>query len=1003
MYQSMKCNFIWALFLLTIVPICHSQAVAQSRSAFYDFSEPYADNNTGLFRGVEVTPLLAIEDTGIGSISEIRDQDVFLNWKDASSLYPEQNASYWLKTKIAGHRDFFGRHIFQVGQELGNDLHAFDFIDAYIVDQFGQVSHQSLGRRIPVEDRPVQLWMNLIEIDLLPTDSISLYIRLKDMSKSYPLSSVRLWHMDEVVFNKSQVTLGQKSYLFYGVLGIQILFFFFLFLIEREVIYISFSVFGLGFFLARIFTEFNFSSIVPIPSLMEYNEPLFHLSVFVTIAGGLFFMTEYLQIPKDSFFRKRFIPIYLPLTLLSYTVFLCRYAISDDGSYPVIFMPAPYTFLGIIYGSYVAARSSFTSRRTLLMLCLTLIPLILSISLVLLNNDAHLTFQVSENLLPGFLNKQAVDDILRVLLILWIVAISLNVGFRSMTLKAEKDKAISDKLEAQKIIMEKQLRTEKLREINAMKARLYTNMTHEFRTPLTVIMGVNDELSETTATIRLSEKIKQKVLLSHGLIQRNCQSLLRLVNQLLELSKAENHQMELQMSQGDIIPYLNYLTESFYSKAREKNLQLVFYTDLRSLMMDYEEQKIQQIIYNLLSNAIKFTPAYGKIIIHADVVDNGDTNELLIKVKDSGVGIAHESLPFIFDRFYQIEDSSTRRYEGSGIGLSLTKEIVELMKGTITVDSVEGEGSTFSVQIPITTEAKKLERRHKPESQHLNTGIELDEVIIPDLQEELDESFSQPVLLIVEDNRDVSTFLKMVLSETYSIIEAVNGEDGINMAIDHVPDLIISDVMMPIKDGYELTETLKEDRRTSHIPIVLLTAKVAAESRKRGFRSGADAYLEKPINREDLLLRINSLFENRKKLRGYLLESQSKLNKGGVINDIEIKTKDSRVAKEQQFLEDIHQIVLDALQSEELNAHFIAHRLGVSRSQFYRKIKALTGLSPNIFIRDIKLEQSKPLLNNEDLNISEVAFRVGFSNPSYYSRVFHQKYGISPHAFRSKK
>ena len=1004
MHQSVKHSFIWTFLLLSIVSIFYAQVEAQSRTSLYDFSEPFVDNNTGLFRGVEVTPLLAIKDTDIGNtISAIRDADALLNWRDASNIVPEHNTTYWLKTSMAGHDNFFGRHIFQVGQELGNDLHAFDFIDAYIVDQYGQMTHQRMGRRIAIEDRPVELWMNLIALNLLPTDSISLFIRLDHMSKSYPLSSLKLWHIDQVALNKSQVALGQKSYLFYGILGIQILFFFFLFLIEREVIYISFSVFGLGFFLARIFTEFNFSSIVPIPSLMVYNEPLFHLSVFITIAGGLFFMIEYLELPKDGFLRKWFIPIYLPLTFISYTVFLCRYSISDDGSYPSIFMPAAYTFIGIIYGSYVVARSSLMSRRILLMLSLTLTPLVLALSLVLLNNDAHLTFQVSENILPGFLNKQVVDDILRVLLILWVVAISLNVGFRSQKLKDEKATAIKDKLEAQKIVMEKQLRTEKLREINEMKTRLYTNMTHEFRTPLTVIMGVNNELSETMAKVGLSARIKQKAILSHRLIHRNCMSLLALVNQLLELSKADSHQMAVHMLQGDIMPYLNYLTESFYGKAREKHLQLVLYSDLSSLVMDYDQQKIQHIIYNLLSNAIKFTPEYGTIVLHVDVMENDEINQLSIKVKDSGVGISTENLPFIFDRFYQIEDSSTRPYEGSGIGLSLTKEIVELMQGTITVKSAKGEGSTFTILLPIKTVAEKSHPEHNLELDQMPTATEFDENIGLDSEEESNENGHQPVLLIVEDNRDVSTFLKMVLSETYTIIEAVNGEDGIHMAIDHVPDLIVSDVMMPIKDGFELTRTLKEDRRTSHIPIVLLTARVLTDSKIKGYKSGADAYLEKPINREDLLLRINNLFENRKKLRSHLLGSTGMLKNGKAISDEKLMTADSNVTKEERFLSEIHQIVLDAIQNEALNADFVAQRLAMSRSQLYRKIKALTGLSPNLFIRDIKLEQSKSLLNNEDLNISEVAFKVGFSTPSYYSRAFHQKYGISPHAYRLKK
>ena len=413
--------------------------------------------------------------------------------------------------------------------------------------------------------------------------------------------------------------------------------------------------------------------------------------------------------------------------------------------------------------------------------------------------------------------------------------------------------------------------------------------------------------------------------------------------------------------------------------------------------MDYDENKIQHIVYNLLSNALKFTAAHGKIVMHATKILSGDQSLLQLKVKDNGIGIPSDKQAKIFDRFYQIDDSETRQVDGSGIGLSLTKDIIQLMNGVIKVESAEGDGTTFTITIPITNQATLRETKGPTQdiaSIHLDyTNLEADEPLPTD---------GKPILLIAEDNKDVFLYLQQVLGQSYHVIEATNGEQGIDKAIEMIPDLIISDVMMPIKDGYELTRILKKDQRTSHIPIILLTAKAAEIDRIEGLKIGADAYLSKPFNKQELLIRINQLLEIRNVLRERYIAMYTSADADSPI-EVNPKIQVTKTqSPEEQFLKDLQDIVITEIKSETLNTEYLADQIGISQSQLYRKLKALTGVTPSTFIRDIRLDGSLSLLKSNELNIAEIAYEVGFSNPSYYSRAFHKKYAKSPMMYRKK-
>lgn len=527
--------------------------------------------------------------------------------------------------------------------------------------------------------------------------------------------------------------------------------------------------------------------------------------------------------------------------------------------------------------------------------------------------------------------------------------------------------------------------SQKLQELDALKSRFYTNITHEFRTPLTVIMGM-------VGNIVGFKKERQ-------LIRRNSENLLRLVNELLDLSKLESGTLKVDYVQGDIINYLRYLTESFYSMAEERKIRLTFYAEESRLIMDYDEVKIQHIIYNLLSNAIKFTPEKGKVILHVHKTELKQQPVLQLKVQDSGIGIPQDQLPNIFDRFYQADGSNTRKGEGTGIGLSLTKELVTLMGGTLKVKSELKEGSVFTITLPIHTNLNTAPVANKVLSGDVEElpALEVDTLTaFKDVVPSSIHDKEKPLLLIIEDNHDVITYIESILKKDYQIHTAEDGQAGIDKALEIIPDIIITDVMMPQKDGYEVCAALKTDERTNHIPIVMLTAKATAADRVAGLKTGADAYLMKPFDKEELFVRLEKLIELRKALQGkYAQHSFS-------ADALHPKTEQAETIPDLNdvFLQKIRKVIDDNIDNSELGILELCQAVHLSHTQVFRKMKALTGDHPTGFIRKRRLHKAKELLLSTDLNISEIAYEVGFSDPNYFSRTFSQEFSQSPRAMR---
>lgn len=521
--------------------------------------------------------------------------------------------------------------------------------------------------------------------------------------------------------------------------------------------------------------------------------------------------------------------------------------------------------------------------------------------------------------------------------------------------------------------------TQQLKEINTLKSRLYTNITHEFRTPLTVIMGMADNISN-------HEKEKQ-------LIQRNSKNLLRLINQLLDLSKLDSGDQKLNNIQADIISYLQYLSESFHSMAKEKNIQLEFSSDDSEVLMDFDEVKIQHVVYNLLSNAIKFTSNGGEIIFQVKKELQNEYAFLKLKVSDNGVGIPTDKLENIFDRFYQIDNTITRKGEGSGVGLALTKELVELMGGKIKVESQLGQGSSFIILLPITNTAK-LSVVASVDQSALVIDAKLNEKEnFEALEENQSSGDENPILLLIEDNRDVATYIQEILKIDYQVTWAKNGLLGLEKAFELIPDIIISDVMMPEKDGFELTRELKQDERTSHIPIILLTAKAADEDKLTGLETGADAYLMKPFNKKELLIRLEKLVELRKVL-------QSRYANASFFESTPELATPAEPTIEDIFIQKLQQVVMDHLDDSTFNVAKLSQSVQLSSSQLYRKLKAIMDETPNKFIQKVRLNHASHLLKTTDLNISEIAYTVGFNDPNYFSRAFSKEFSKSPGRIR---
>nr|WP_295926613.1 ATP-binding protein [uncultured Dyadobacter sp.] len=528
--------------------------------------------------------------------------------------------------------------------------------------------------------------------------------------------------------------------------------------------------------------------------------------------------------------------------------------------------------------------------------------------------------------------------------------------------------------------------TANIKQLDRVKSQFFANISHEFRTPLQLILAPLQKQSPITRE-------------EAHMMERNANRLLRLVNQLLDLARAEMGMLTLHYQWDNLIGFLRQTALYFEPMATAKKLHYQIDLPASEPLVAYDADKLEKIVYNLLSNAIKFTPSGGEVTLRAELrAEGSDQTGIQLIVSDSGVGMPESLQTRIFDRFYQIDSSQTRAFEGSGLGLALTKELVDLHNGSIRVTSLPESGSTFVVWLPLKTDVPSLHHNalHRVVSTIGNTQSSDTTNAIPDLltkQERVElTQEDKPTLLLVEDHPELNHYLRQELSDRFQVVHAMQGDEGLLVARSLIPDLIISDIMMPVMDGFSLTRCLKEDDLTSHIPVILLTAKDDIDSRMEGFELGAEQYLAKPFVLDELVARINSLLTQRHLLR-------KKYSREVILQPTAAPIRD----REAEFLEKTIRIIDQHLAEESFSVEILQQEMGMSRMQLHRKLKALTDQSASDFIRYIRLQRAADLLRQSGSPVAEVAYLSGFNHLSYFSKCFKEQFGILPSEFARQK
>lgn len=850
---------------------------------------------------------------------------------------------YWARVNLVNHLDSKSRlenWLFFPGKS--------EHTTVYLLDGEGRVRETKLaGFQVPARQKDFSFgnqYPDRVRLEFHHYDSATIIFKSKPIHRRPVVLDATLTRND---FYESwkEVSIIQQSWFFIGFLLTFFFLSFLLFIVARDPVFLFHALFQLGVF----FYLLEFLNVLPdLPILRDHPifiQSVLYMALCLMDVSYLLFIRTFLKLwekyPSWDLLLRALIVVRVLVMILTTIIFYANKNMPLADDITAWYIMAEYlvmmVFLFLIKES--GPQRLFLIGGTLL----------LSVGIVsnALSVVAGLGIQMSYTQFGGFGE---------------VLLFTLGLGYRMKSLIREQRKVMV------------------LKETDEFKTRFYTNITHEFRTPLTVIQGFAEQLSKELDDPQHLNRLR--------LIQQNGDRLVRLLNRILSLSKLQSGKMDLNLRQGNIVEFIRYLLFSFQSFAWSKGIHTSFLTDLEKLDMDFDPEKLQDVITNLISNAIKFNHSDGRITVLLKVMPSGaHKGKLMIQVKDTGLGMTKEEMEHLFERFYQ-SSPVRKKGQGSGLGLSITRELVWLMKGTIEVSSKSGEGSTFSVYLPITNQAPALtEKEIAPIEIDLEGEPERKEAETKPIDEE------KPLALIVEDNHDVISYLQQLLEKDFNVIVAYDGAEGIEKAILLVPDVILSDVIMPNKDGLELCQTLKNDERTSHIPIILATAKATVEDRLAGLQRGADAYLAKPFNQNELFLYLQNFVMQRKKLQERYASPQKKTLPAPPPGEESFEIEDAFVSK-------LRRIVESHLGEEGYSATQMAREIRMSRSQLHRKLTALTGQSATSFINAIRLQKARELLLQSDLTVSEIAFTVGLE-PNYFSRLFKEEVGQTPSEFRN--
>ena len=536
-------------------------------------------------------------------------------------------------------------------------------------------------------------------------------------------------------------------------------------------------------------------------------------------------------------------------------------------------------------------------------------------------------------------------------------------------------------------------------QVTDMKLRFFTNISHELRTPLTLIEGPLEFILKRSD---LSKEVREQL----QVVERNTHRMLRLVNQILDFRKIQNHKMKLCVEQIDIVSFVHKIMENFESVAESNKIDFMFESEQPVLKLWVDADKVEKIVFNLLSNAFKYTQPGKTITVF--VHENEDS--VTVGVQDQGIGIPENKKNSLFVRFETLLDKNLFNPNSSGIGLSLVKELVEMHHATIRVESKEGEGSCFMVDF-----LKGKEHYGEDVEFVLSDNVEVmdaiskqdvpdDAVTVPDVvasDASQDKTAAEKTMLLVEDNLELRFFLRSIFSPRFRIIEAANGVEGLEKAVKYIPDIIISDIMMPEKDGITLVRELREELTTSHIPVVLLTAKTDMDTKLQSLQQGADSYITKPFSATYLEARVDNLLARRQKLRQFYCERLMNVNPPEVENEEE--EIDMMSQQDRRFLERLTEFMERNIDNGDLVVDDLVHEMAVSRSVFFKKLKSLTGLAPIEFIKEMRVKRAAQLIETGEFNMTQIAYMVGINDPRYFSKCFKQRFGMTPTEYKDRQ
>lgn len=853
---------------------------------------------------------------------------------------------YWGKAVIANH--------FREGGIIENWflwIGQGSYVDVYFANPDGRLlEHVRTGELVPTREKKLATHNRVerVPFSLAMGDTLVVYARLQTIDYSQPVFKMKLTIADHLE-NAIAFKKNREDWFFLGFLVAIMLFSFLLFLTTRDKAFLYHSLFLLS---ATVFMLDMFGVTPDAPVLRNYPKGVLYLNYFSQACWDVFFLQffrSYMHLeavlPRWDRLLKNLIRL-----RIGYFIAVFLYFLISFNEVMTDYLTVSYVFVQyLIVLFFMAALYRLRDPKAYFLILATLFFVVgVGVNGYLIWVDIPINRFFSETAMIGE-----------------VLLFSLGLAYRMHQLQREEEEA------------------HRLKALDDMKNRLYQNITHEFRTPLTVISGMAEQLLEKTAVN--PERPLQ-------LIRQSSSQLLKLVNRMLDLAKIESGHFQLHPVRGDMVAYLQQLVEFFQPTATQKGISLRFLTSLQSKEMDFDTEVTRQIFSNLLSNSLKFTPKNGNVTMAVESTGKAGSEQVKITVSDTGPGIPPDDLPFIFDRFYQAKNTTREQSSGTGIGLALTRELVTLAGGTIEVKSLEEHGTSFTVTLPVLLQAETA--LETIATIPLPAEEEWQPEIKPDYKSAAANGgrhLQKNLVLVIEDNPHIVEYLKSLLEDTYEVETAFNGQDGVEIALETIPDLVVSDVLMPKMDGFAVLQMLKKDSRTCHIPVILLTALASAQDRLAGLERGADAYLGKPFEGRELLAVLNNLLERRERWQAFFKKGEENAPAEPVQDEV----------PEDVFLKEAKEVLEKNLTDEDFGVLQLQRSLAVSRTQLHRKLKALTGLSTTEFINHLRLQKARSLLKDSELHISEIAYDTGFRDPNYFTRLFVKFYGKTPTEYRN--